>query len=242
MRIKDLPISERPREKFKKYGSESLSDPELLAIIIGSGTRGHSAIQIAYDLIKERGIYSLLKVPFEYYKNIYGISDVNAMKLSATFELVKRLKRIDVDETNVVINVDYIYEKYSPMLNGIDQEILGIIVLNGKHQIVSEKILFRGTSKNLNTSFKVILKEILLKEGSEFYLFHNHPHSIDAVPSDQDIVFTSAIITECKKYDIRLIDHIIIAEKNYYSFLKSNTNILDEEHLKIFNSKKIKKQ
>ena len=217
MAIKDIPINERPREKLERYGSEKLSEVELLSIIIGSGTKGFSALDIAHTLIHSQGLYNLSITPYEDFKNIKGIDKVNALKLEALFELYKRLHAIEIEHQKTKINSDYIVKKYQPLLMDMTQEVMGLIIVDKDNSILSEKILFMGTNNHVSVSNKEIFKELLRKSGKRFYIFHNHP-SNDASPSDHDVVFTANLIKECRRFDYELIDHLIISKESFFSF------------------------
>lgn len=217
MAIKDLPLNERPREKALRYGFESLGNHELIALIIGSGTRGNSALDIAYELlISNNGLSNLSKLPYQDFLRIKGVSEISALKLGATFELFKRLENFSPEEGAEIDSVK-VYKKYRIKLMSYDQEILGIIVLNRKRKILSEKIIYKGTKNGINTSIRDIFKELLFVGGHYFYLFHNHP-SENVEPSKQDVIFTGEVIKECSKLGFTMLDHIIISYKEFYSF------------------------
>lgn len=217
MGIKDLPKNERPREKAVRYGLESLGNHELIALIIGSGTKGNSALDIAYELLESNnGLNNMSKKPYREFLRIKGLSDVSALKLGATFELFKRLDNFSAEE-GAIITSEKIYQKYRIKLMSYDQEVLGIIILNRKRKILSEKIIYIGTKFGINTSIRDIFKELLMVGGHYFYLFHNHP-SEDVKPSNQDIIFTRQVIMECSKLGFTMLDHVIISYNEYYSF------------------------
>ncbi len=221
MSIKDLPSNERPREKLKREGVSNLSNLELLAILIGSGTKGHTAIDIAYDLIKDNGLYNLLEMPYQDFKKIDGISDITAMKLASFIELTKRMRVLEAERNLKVIDENFILDKYVPIVTGLKQEIMAIIILNKKKELLHEKILYRGTRHNIQTSFKDIYREMVLHDGTYFYVVHNHPNG-DSTPSDKDILFTTQLIKESKSYGYILLDHIIIGQKDHFSFMKNS--------------------
>ncbi len=217
MAIKDLPNNERPREKMERYGSQSLSEVELLAIIIGTGSKGSSAIDIAHSLINSSGLYSLSNYSYEDFKNIRGIAKINALKLEALFELYRRIHSLKMDDEKVEISSKFIIDKYQTIIQNLDQEIFGIIIVDNNNKILFEKILYKGTKHKVNVSNKDIFKELMLKNANRFYIFHNHTGE-DPSPSDYDIVFTANLIKECKNFDYHLLDHIIITKHHSFSF------------------------
>jgi DNA repair protein RadC len=216
--IKLLPELERPREKAVRYGIETLSSIELLAILIGSGVKGHSAIDIAYNLTSSfKGFQNLVSTSYEHLKDIKGISNVTALKLGATFELIKRLNLTLEDEGETSLNSETIYRKYAKNLNSSGQENFGLILLNGKQKVIREKFLYKGTSNELSVSYFEVVKEVLLSNAKHIYVFHNHP-SGDATPSSRDVLFTRGLIHELSKLGVKLIDHVVLGDENYYSF------------------------
>ena len=220
MAIKDLPNNERPREKLVRYGSESLSEVELLAIIIGTGSKGSSAIDIAHTLINSQGLYSLINFTHEDFIKIRGIAKINALKLEALFELYRRIHSLEVENEKVTVSQEFIINKYQTLIQNMDQEIFGIITVDANNKILSEKILYKGTKHKVNVSNKDIFKELLMRNANRFYIFHNHTGE-DPSPSDFDIVFTANLIKECQNFDYQLIDHIIITKNGSFSFSKS---------------------
>ena len=218
--IKDLPVLERPREKALRFGISHLSDIELLALIIGSGTSGHSAIDIAHNIILDKkGLFNTFHTPYQDFTKYLGLSNTSAIKLVAAFELGKRYQVSALERNVPIVDEFFIYQKYAPLLRGLTQEKIAIIILNHRKNIIFEQILSIGSENNVSCSIRDILRLLIINKGSSFYLVHNHPN--DAVePSQQDIIFTTCILQEAKKIGLRLIDHLIIGETDGYSFQK----------------------
>jgi DNA repair protein RadC len=192
--IRDLPPLERPREKAIRYGIESLSNVELLAIIIGSGTKKNSALEIASKILSDKnGLINIFHCPYQDFIAYQGLNKV----------------AIGDEKT--------IYLKYAPTLAREVQEKIVIIVLNRQKKIVYEHILSIGSENNVSCSMRDILRILVLNKGTYFYLIHNHPGNI-IEPSEADIAFTSSIIAEAKRIGFSLLDHLIIGEKGAYSF------------------------
>lgn len=229
--IKDLPILERPREKALRYGVDSLSNVELLAIIVSSGTRGNSAFDIAHKLFMNLGgMYRLSISSLSDLQSVPGINQVSALKLQAVFEFSRRLRVVEQEVEENEVSSRYIFEKYRPRMEGLEQEIFGVVSLNNKHQILNEKIVYRGTKSRIEASTKEVLKELIRVDAKNFYIFHNHP-SNDPVPSDEDTIFTIELIKQAKKIGIKMLDHIIICRNEYYSFLKNGKLLLNKEEI-----------
>ena len=225
MSIKDLPSNEKPREKLMRYGVEELSNVELITIIIGSGTKNNSAMDVAYNLIRNKGLLSLSHIPYEEYMKIAGIKKAKALMLVSIFELYRRLSTLEHEQIDEEISSYHIYEKIKGSLKGVEQEVLGIIVLDKDKKVITEKIIYKGTKDYIKTSTRDILKILVLKNGKYFYIYHNHPDgSLD--PSEDDIAFTESLIVETKRYGYQLLDHIILTEKGYFSFASGDSIII----------------
>ena len=218
--IKELPTLDRPREKAIHYGVGSLSDIELLSILISSGYKGYSALEISTSLITQfKGLKNLSKAPYYELKNIKGIKEAKALNLVAIFELHNRLLMKEEEVEKIVATPEYLYSKYKGKLLSSHQENLVLIVLNSYKEIIHEKTLYVGTDKNMCYSYKDIWRELLNHNGRYFYLIHNHPDS-SSYPSREDMAFTSELFLESRRIKIPMIDHLIIGEDGYYSFQK----------------------
>ena len=225
MSIKDLPSNEKPREKLMRYGVESLSNVELITIIIGSGTRNNSAMDVAYNLIRNKGLLSLSHIPYEDYMKITGIKRAKALMLASIFELYRRLSVLENEQESEEITSFYVYEMVKNSLDGIEQEVLGILVLDRDKKLITEKIIYKGTKDYIKTSTRDILKILVLKNGKYFYIYHNHPDG-SLTPSESDIAFTESLILESRRYGYQLLDHIIITENGYFSFANGDSIII----------------
>ena len=217
MKIKELPREIRPREKAEHFGIESLSDEELLALIIGSGVKGCSAMDISRDLLTTYlTLSSLSKSNLSSLEEHFGLSKITALKLLATFEFHNRLNSPLYQHRYLVGSSQDIYERYR-YLENFTQEVLAVVLLNKKKEIIKEKILYRGTNNDLSISPKEICLEIISSRCSQFILIHNHPDgSIN--PSEDDIYATEVIKSTVESLQIKLLDHLIIYPGGYYSF------------------------
>ena len=224
-KINHLPLLDRPREKAFRYGIDKLSDHELLALLIESGTKEESAVDIAYRIISaSNGLVYLFQKPFSDLTSFKGVGNAKAIKIAASFEIAKRLM-IASEEKPYVLKGEEIAEKYIKVLNGLTQESMYLVILDKKKKIIHETNMYRGNESSLNTSYRQILKEVIIHNGSYFYIVHNHP-SGDVLPSEEDIFFTSGIIHESKKLKLKMLDHFIIGKGQYYSFLHSKMVII----------------
>lgn len=220
-KIQDLSPLEKPREKAERFGIEKLSDDELLALIINVGTIGHSSLDIARDMMKEaKSLNALIGKPYEYYLSFKGVNKVNALKLSAVFEILKRIneKQQLIYEENNTVSSESLYRRYSLSLAGQNVENFILVILNKNKQIIFETTLFKGDNACSIVSSREILRLLSIHNAYYFYLIHNHPNNV-LKPSQSDIDFTKSIINKAEKIGVKLLDHLIITDKDYYSFL-----------------------
>ena len=219
--IRDLPTLERPREKALRYGIESLSDGELLTIVIGSGYHGENASDLANKLISTyNGLEGLSVAPIHDVAKQKGIKSNKALLLAAIFEIHKRLNIKRVEKEGEMANSDYLYKKYSPQLADASQEVLILVLVNKRRNIIRESLLYKGTESDVVFSYKEMWRELFIHNAYGFYLIHNHPNN-QANPSKKDVIFTGEIIRESQKIRIPMLDHLIIGDDGYYSFDKN---------------------
>lgn len=222
-KIDDLPTLDKPREKAARFGIETLSDEELLALIINVGTVGHSSLDIAREVLNDcHSLTALYNKPYQYFHSFKGLKRVNALKLAATIEIAKRMneKTRLVYEEKGEVNSDSLYQRYALSLVGQAQENFVLVILNKNKQIIFEKILYKGDDENVTISPREIIHLLVLHNGYYFYLIHNHPNN-SLSPSVSDITFTKKINKRAEKIGVKLLDHLIIGQTGYYSFLHS---------------------
>lgn len=230
-KIKELSPLDKPREKAERFGIEQLSDEELLALIINSGTVGVSSLDIARNIMHEAHyLNELLNQPYQYFKSFKGVKNAKALKLAAVMEIVKRInqKQRLIYEKEIQINSDSIFKRYQAVLAPLKQETMIVIILNKNKRIIYETNLYKGNANTLSVSHKEILRLLLLYNGAFFYLIHNHPQS-SLSPSEADIIFTKNIKEKSEQIDIKLIDHLIICQNGYYSFLKDSAFVEEDK-------------
>ncbi len=220
-KIKEIPSFLRPREKALRYGIKSLSDKELLALIIGSGTKENSALDLADALLKEGGLKRVGEYDFEDFQKFKGISSVRALTLEAIFEISRRYQKELLKSGDKDVTISYLVEKYQKYFLSEQNEHLIVISLSKKGSILKESDLVSGLTDEVDLSAKDVLKEVIKRGASFFILIHNHP-SGDVTPSDSDINFTYLIINQCARLDLKMLDHIIVGKDNYYSFKTSD--------------------
>lgn len=218
VKINDMPLNERPMERFVKFGAEGLSNAELLAILLRTGTRGENIISISTRLLSEvDGLDGLLNISLDDVKKIKGIKTVKACQLMAMIELFKRFNtlRSQRQEYKITSPKD-VADLLINEMNSLNQEVLKLILLNTKNVIIGVKDVFKGS---LNTSIvhpREIFSEAVKKGSANIIICHNHP-SGDPVPSKEDINLTVRLKKCGELMGIGLLDHIIIGNNKYIS-------------------------
>lgn len=215
-KIKSLPKTERPREKLIEKGAENLKEEELLAILLGTGTKGKNVIETAKDILKKYSKKNLFKLTYNDLSKIKGIGSAKACVILSSFELVKRaikfsdngLPRVS-SVKDVLLQVSYLRTK--------NREHLMAIYLNARNELLFRKDIFLGT---LNASLvhpREIFNEALKQNAVSIILVHNHP-SGDSDPSEDDLQITKRLQEAGKIMGIEILDHIIIAKNKHFSF------------------------
>ncbi len=224
MKIKDLPQSERPYEKLEHYGEQNLSNAELLAIIIKSGTKDESSIIIAQKILSlNTGMHSnnlrfLQDISIEEFMQIKGIGKVKAIQLKAICELTKRMARPINEQKQTIKSPKDVAEMLIPELRYEKQEIVRVIVLNNKNVVLKVATISLGGSNFACIEPRDVLSEAIKMQAPRIILVHNHP-SGDSTPSKGDFKVTDRIFEAASLMGIELLDHIIIGDGNYRSLL-----------------------
>ena len=226
--IKEMCEEERPRERFKKYGVEALSNEELLAILLRSGIKSKSVKEVSSELLKLVNINDFDTIDYNYLKNIKGIGDVKALTLISAIEFGKRvLNKIDLNK-QIKCSLD-VYNLVKHELEHELQEKLLVIFLNTRKYVINKKVVFIGTVNSSIVHARDVFREAVKCNAVSLILVHNHPAgSIN--PSFQDVNMTNNFISIGKMIGIDVIDHIIIGKNSYYSFLESNGDLFAKEN------------
>ena len=222
MLVKELPSEERPREKALMYGINTLSNRELLAIIIRNGTKNCSSLQIADIILKKaNGIKGLNSLTIDDLIAIKGINKVKGLEILVIFELIKRILYREVVEIDIFDSPNKIVEWLKLKIGHYSQEVFIVIYLNVKLHIIDYSIIFKGAINASIVDIRQVYKEAMKKSASNIIVAHNHP-SGDITPSSADKELTDKLIEVGKLVDIELKDHLIITNNDYYSFAINN--------------------
>lgn len=228
IKFKNIPNSEKPRERFIKYGVECLSNEELISIILKTGTKENSVNEISLNILsKVNDISELKNMKINTLKKIDGIGEVKAIELLSAIELGHRIYKDDVIIKKYNINnpID-IFNYYKKIYQNKNQEEFYVIYLDTKNNVISHKLLFIGTLNKSIVHPREIFKEAYIYSSAKIICIHNHP-SGDPNPSKEDIEITRKINEIALIHDIKLLDHIIIGKYKYYSFFE-NKKILNK--------------
>jgi len=216
--IKNWSLDDRPREKLIDRGSGGLSDAELLAILLGSGSRNESAVDLAKRILNyaQNNLTELGRLGVEDFMQFKGVGEAKAVTLCSSFELARR-KRIEVRERVKINSANDVFNEISPFLSDLNHEEFWVLYLNRANFVLQKsRISFGGVSGTV-VDQKIILKKALLYLASSIILVHNHP-SGNLNPSAQDKKVTRKMKLACELLEINLLDHLIIAGNSYYSF------------------------
>lgn len=217
--IKSLAEDDRPREKLLLNGQNSLSNTELIAILIGSGNTEKNAVELARDILKayQNQLSKLSKADINELTRHKGIGTAKAINIIAALELSKRRLKESGSETKKITSSHDAYEAIKPYLFDLNVEEFWVAFLNRSNKIIGLKSISRGGIHGTVVDSRVIFKKALDMMSSAIILFHNHP-SGNLKPSAQDDTITKQIKDAGKLLDILILDHLIVSDKSFYSY------------------------
>ena len=222
--MKQLPEGERPYEKLEHYGASALSDAELLAVLLRSGTRQEKVTDVAVRLLTQAaehselsGLSALFSLSVPQLASMSGIGRVRAVQLKAVLEICARLHRDRASEALVAGCPEQIADAYMDMLRYRPTEVLKILYLNNRHRKILEVDMAEGSENAAFFNLSAVIRTALEHHATRLILMHNHPGG-DPSPSDEDIQTTRQVAQACQLVNLKLLDHIIIGGGTYYSF------------------------
>ena len=208
----------RPREKIRNYGVTSLSDSELLAILLGSGYKGKSSVEMANELLRETGGFNgLMRLSLTEIMKLKGIKLAKATLLLASMEIARRLNYETVLEKDVISDPSSIVEWLRSAYGYLEQEIFVVIFLDVKNRVLGYEELFRGSIDNVHVEAREIFKKAFKYNARKIIVSHNHPSGV-CEPSRSDEKVTTELETAGSIMNIPLVDHVIVSNCGYYSF------------------------
>lgn len=217
--ITDWAEDDRPREKLMLKGKSALSDAELIAILIGSGSRNESAVDLSKRiLVSAGGINSLAKLSVSQLTKFKGIGEAKAITIIAALELGRRRKAEDAPELKKITSSKAVFEIMQPEIGELPHEEFWVLFLNNSNSVISKSQLSKGGITGTSVDIRLIFKLALENSATGLILCHNHP-SGNLKPSDADKKITRKICDAGDNLDVKVLDHLIITESKYYSFV-----------------------
>ncbi len=217
--IKNWAVDDRPREKMLVKGAESLSNSELLAILINNGNKEKSAVELAKDVLAlgDNNLLELGRLSIKDLQKVKGIGEAKAITIAAALELGMRRQAAQALERNQFFTPRDVADYIIPQLTGLDQEVFGLLCLNNARKFLAFDILHKGSITSTVVDVRLIMQRALELGAVIIIICHNHP-SGSLIPSEQDNSLTQRVAEAAKIMDIRLMDHIIVGENDFYSY------------------------
>lgn len=212
MKIKEMSEELKPRERFLKSGPEVLSEAELLAIILRTGTIKENVVEMSSRIISEFGLDNLFDCSLKELQEIKGIGPSKAMQILAIAELVKRQSHIK-NKIKKITQAKDVYDYFKDKLQNQKQENFYILLLNTKNHIIKEEFITRGILDSAIIHPREIFRPAIKNSASKIILIHNHP-SGDPTPSEEDLEITKELIEVGDKIGIKVLDHVIVGKEN----------------------------
>ncbi len=223
LKIKDWAEEDRPREKLLLKGINSLSDAEILAILIGSGSKNETAVDLAKKILSRvnNNLHELGKLSINELIKNKGIGEAKAITIIAALEIGRRRKLSDILSRKQINKSRDVFEIFHPILSDLPHEEFWILLLNRSNKVISKIKISQGGITGTVIDIKMIIKNALEKLASSIILCHNHPSgNITASNADNDI--TNKLVEASKLFEIQVLDHIIIGDNKYYSYADDN--------------------
>jgi DNA repair protein RadC len=219
LKITDWAVEDRPREKIIQYGTSTLSDAELLGILISSGTKEKSAVDLGRELLAmvNNNLTALGKLAIADLTKINGIGNARAVTIAAALELGRRRKLFEIPDVVQIKCSKDVADIFQPILSDLSYEEFWILFLNRSNRVISRMKLSQGGISGTVTDVRLVMKKAIETLASGIIVCHNHP-SGNLNPSESDSTITRKIKEAGNLLDIQLLDHLIISDKDYYSF------------------------
>ncbi len=221
--IKNWSEEDKPREKLIQKGVSNVTDAELIAILIGSGNRNQTAVDLARDILLQNNsnlnklgtlsVNDLMKFP--------GIGQAKAVTIVAALELGKRRKQAEVVRLTKITSAEHVHNYMYPILGDLKYEEFWVIFLNQANKIIGKEKIGQGGINSTTVDIRLVMKSAIENVAVSIILCHNHP-SGNLIPSSADKTITNKILEAGKMLDITLLDHLIIAGDSFFSFKKQN--------------------
>ncbi|MAX70807.1 MAG: hypothetical protein CMC76_06840 [Flavobacteriaceae bacterium] len=221
--IKNWSQDDQPREKLRDKGKDVLSDAELVAILIGSGSRNESAVDLCKRILAsvDHNLNALGKLSIKQLMEFKGIGEAKAITIAAAMELGRRRRLEDVVQLDKITSSRSVFDVMQPILGELPHEEFWILYLNNSNKVIQKNQLSKGGITGTLVDVRLVLKTALEVGSTALILCHNHP-SGTLKPSEADKNLTHKLKLAAESLDIKVLDHLIITEKAYFSFADEN--------------------
>ena len=221
--IKNWSQDDQPREKLRDKGKDALSDAELVAILIGSGSKSESAVDLCKRILSsvDNNLNALGKLSIKQLMEFKGIGEAKAITIAAALELGRRRRGEEALEKKKITSSNSVFELMQPIIGELPHEEFWIVYLNNSNKVIQKNQLSKGGITGTLVDIRLALKTALEVGATGIILAHNHP-SGTLKPSEADKQLTAKLSTAAKSLDIKVLDHLIITEKAYFSFADEN--------------------
>lgn len=229
--VKELPRDDRPRERLRQHGASVLSTAELLAVILNTGTRGESVIDLAQRLLVEfGGLTGLARADVETLRRTHGMGDAKAAKLKAALELGRRLAAAQPEERPVVRTPEDVYAVAGADMAALEQEQLRVLLLDTRNRVVRTVTVAQGSVNGAQVRVAEVFKDAIRHNVPALVLLHNHP-SGDPTPSAADVAMTEHIVRAGDLLGIEVLDHLVIGQGAFRSMRRLGLGFADNAAL-----------
>lgn len=224
--IVSWPEDERPRERLLSRGSHSLTDAELIAILLRVGVQGKSAVELGRELLMRFGsVQAMMSAPLSAWEGIKGLGNAKQAQLLAALEFGRRAAMPAVREKTVIKSTEQAMEYFSARLRGLADEHFRVAYLNRQGRLLEDALIAEGTVDTVHPPIRTIVTRALQTNASALVAAHNHPSGA-AEPSESDKLLTRDLIAACHPLGVKVLEHVIVTENGHYSF--ADTGLLDE--------------
>jgi DNA repair protein RadC len=211
--IREMPEGDRPRERLKERGAAALLDAELIAILLRTGMKGTSAVQLAQQLLREfRSLDELARAPMEAIAKVKGVGQTKAIQLKAAFELARRLSGGPRDKQKIISSPQDAAACLREEMRTLDREEFHVLLLNTKNGLIKHAPVSRGSLNASIVEPREVFKDAIAASAASMILVHNHP-SGDPTPSAEDIAVTKRLVKAGELLNISVLDHIILGHR-----------------------------
>lgn len=220
--VLDLPPTDRPRERLRALGAHALTTAELLALILGTGTHGRSALEAAQRILTRSGgsLRKLGQLPIATLTEFHGLGATKALAIHAALEVGRRLSAEAADEGEPMRGPRDVWRWYAPRMESLTVEEFHVAILDAQHRLERDVVVSRGILNSSLVHPREVFREAIAERAASIVLIHNHP-SGDPNPSADDRAITSQLVAAGKLLDIPIQDHVVIGRGRYVSFAEA---------------------